>query len=441
MFFKITLISSFTIFFVCCLFSCVNKQHVDIKEFEIDLFTKNEDNPFGSTLRPLIFSDSNNTKKNRGFNKDSVLVGYLNTIKTKDLESLYFQNKIDEDFYKNEQTKIYCLIGYKNGRQFYILDLNNNKNFDDDEIIEFDKKLKYKTEENPKVRDSFHFLNIKVFKLEKDNIYEDEAYVRFFPNSNYFSYKKEDKKQRFRNGLQLIAQFNDYYYGSFIKDEKEYKVAINKYGWSGPELMFRDIDSAFYKRSNQKYSKYKLYDTLKVEQAYYKIEEITYSPPKLKLKSILINDEIKGFRLGNKIENHTVENLEGYAYSFKDLFKSKELLLLDFWGTWCVPCKELTPSLVALNKKHNDKVSLVSLAYELDSKPVEKYVKSNNMNWFNGIIEGKPKTANPSAKLIKDLRVDCFPTFILLDKDLKIVYRTCGGGENFKELLDFIDRY
>ncbi len=69
------------------------------------------------------------------------------------------------------------------------------------------------------------------------------------------------------------------------------------------------------------------------------------------------------------------------------------------------------------------------------------YVKANEMNWFNGIIEGKPKSANPKSEIIRNLRVTCFPTFILLDKDLKIVYRTCGGSENFSEMLDFINSY
>lgn len=430
-------------FSVCILFSCMNNKHTEnVNLLEIELYVKEKDNPFGNTLMPLSFLDTISSDFKGVVYNDSSIIGYLNIIKTRDLDTLYSRNKIAEDIYKNMKTKIYCLTGFKNGNQFYVLDFNGNKNFNDDKFIEFDKNLKYKTETDKKIRDSFSFLDMEVFKLEKDVIYKDKIFIKIFPNANYFNYKNENEEQKFLHSLQLIAELSDYYYGEFVlSNNKRYKVAINKYSWHEPELMFRNIDSAFYKNSTQNFNKYKLSDTIKIEQTYYKIDKIVYNPPKLELKPILIHDKFNGFRIGSSIENHIVEDLEGNKHVLKDLFKNKELLLLDFWGTWCEPCKKLTPDLIALEEKYKLKLNLVSLAYEQDLKPVKDYTSSNNMGWFNGFVKGEAKLSKSKPKIIKDLRVECFPTFILLDKNLNIIYRSCGGGDSFSNLVDFINKY
>src|SRR5690606_10975752 len=118
----------------------------------------------------------------------------------------------------------------------------------------------------------------------------------------------------------------------------------------------------------------------------------------------------------------------GNSTTLKKLASDKGLLLLDFWGTWCGPCKELTPDLIKLHEKFNKKVQFASLAFELDPKPVLDYTIKNNMNWFNGIIKGKPKSGDMSSAVIGGLRIECYPTFIVLYSDLNILFRTCGGG-------------
>ena len=87
-------------------------------------------------------------------------------------------------------------------------------------------------------------------------------------------------------------------------------------------------------------------------------------------------------------------------------------------------------------------MNIVSLAYQKDVKPVQEYVAKNNIDWFNGIIvEDNPKTFQEKRKIIRELRVKSFPTFILLDKDFNIIFRISGGGENFEKLIDVIDKY
>ena len=378
-------------------------------------------------------------KKIKGIEySDSIFVGFITTIDPEVIDELFKNKKITNDQYKNTATKIYCLTGVNNGKQFYKIDRNQNEDFGDDQLIVFDKKTTFKTNSNLNINDSFPAVKINVNKIENDKIFQDEIIVNFFPNANYFTYKEETEEQKFKHSLQIIAQFNDYLYGSFSLYDKKYKVAIDKYNWSGPQFIIGEKDSLY---NNDYHSRYSVHDTIKISDWYYKINSIDLISLRLVLKPISINEKVYGFRTGYTMKNFDIYDLNNHKSNIKNLFKGKNLLLLDFWGTWCGPCKELTPELINLNKKYNAKLSLASLAYEQDATPVIEYVTANNMNWYNGIIKGIPKSAKPEAKIIKELRVICFPTFILLDQDLNIVYRTCGGGTNFKKMLDFIDKY
>ena len=60
------------------------------------------------------------------------------------------------------------------------------------------------------------------------------------------------------------------------------------------------------------------------------------------------------------------------------------------------------------------------------------------MQWYNGIIKGKPKSGEFSSPIIGGLRIECYPTFIVLDSDLNILFRTCGGGNNYFNLKTFL---
>ncbi|MGB5271876.1 MAG: TlpA disulfide reductase family protein, partial [Eudoraea sp.] len=153
-----------------------------------------------------------------------------------------------------------------------------------------------------------------------------------------------------------------------------------------------------------------------------------------------IDTIIYGFRPNEISKNYELTDLEGKRTYLNDLMDNKNLMLIDFWGTWCAPCKELTSDLVELHNIYGENISFVSLAFELDPQPVKEYVVKNKMNWFNGFIKGKPKSIGHSSKIMAGLRVNCFPTFLLLDSDLNILYRTCGGGNDFKELEKFINK-
>ena len=72
------------------------------------------------------------------------------------------------------------------------------------------------------------------------------------------------------------------------------------------------------------------------------------------------------------------------AFRFSDL-KGK-YVLLDFWGSWCAPCRRENPMLVELHKKYSDKLIIVTVALEKDSLSWKKASKKDGFVWKHQIV-------------------------------------------------------
>jgi len=124
---------------------------------------------------------------------------------------------------------------------------------------------------------------------------------------------------------------------------------------------------------------------------------------------------------------HENENLSNAALRGK-------VVLLDFWGTWCPPCRESIPVTRNLQKKYaNKNFQIVGISSDDDEDVWKTFIKAQQMTWSEYI--------DLSGKVQESFKIDSFPTYILLDKDGVIRYRQSGFGEGTQaELEEAIDK-
>ncbi len=105
-----------------------------------------------------------------------------------------------------------------------------------------------------------------------------------------------------------------------------------------------------------------------------------------------------------------------------DTLKGK-VVLLDFWGTWCAPCRVSLPLLKDLAAKVDPaKVAIISID-EGDSKENwERFVQENGMNWFQ-VYDG-------DRSLHRAFGVDGYPRYFVLSKDGIILEEFKGWNQN-----------
>ena len=134
------------------------------------------------------------------------------------------------------------------------------------------------------------------------------------------------------------------------------------------------------------------------------------------LKNLVIYEDQK------KISEISFKNEKDKDVSLSE-YKNK-LLILNFWATWCEPCKEEMPSLQNLQnnlKFKNLKILPINIGQE-DKNSIKKFFSDVNINTFEIFYDS-------DVKLAKKFSLRGIPTSILINKD----------GYEFAKVIGSID--
>ena len=112
------------------------------------------------------------------------------------------------------------------------------------------------------------------------------------------------------------------------------------------------------------------------------------------------------------------------------------LLLLNFWATWCAPCKEEMPSLDRLQVNQNlSNLKIFAINIQESKKKVDSFFEDLNIKNFDPYFDA-PTT------LAKTFTLRGVPTSILIDKDGKEFARIMGSIDfNDKIFINWLKTY
>ena len=117
-----------------------------------------------------------------------------------------------------------------------------------------------------------------------------------------------------------------------------------------------------------------------------------------------------------------LQDMDENNFSIKD-FRGK-VVLVNFWATWCPPCRREMPSLERLYQKLKDKDFIV-LAINQFEDPDHVFAYTGQL----GTDPTFPILFDRDSKIAEAYKVAGLPTTYLLDKQGKIRYRAVGGRE------------
>ena len=124
---------------------------------------------------------------------------------------------------------------------------------------------------------------------------------------------------------------------------------------------------------------------------------------------------------GENAPNFTLKNLDGKEINLNQ-FRGKHVLI-NFWATWCGPCKIEMPSLEALYERFKDR-NFVLLAISNDmfgANIVKPFVKAHNIN-FPVLLDQRLKVSNTFG-------VVSLPTTFMIDPQGKIIGALFGAED------------
>jgi len=113
-------------------------------------------------------------------------------------------------------------------------------------------------------------------------------------------------------------------------------------------------------------------------------------------------------------------------------FSKNKLTLVEFSGSWCVPCAQILPDLRRMYNKYSGKMAFVSIMEEGSKSDAEKYFKNHNLPWML-FYENIADTG--TVKVMMNVHV--YPSFFLVNQKGEIIFRhsTAGGMDEIERKI------
>lgn len=105
------------------------------------------------------------------------------------------------------------------------------------------------------------------------------------------------------------------------------------------------------------------------------------------------------------------------------------VVLIDFWASWCEPCKQALPHYNKLYKKFKGQgLIILGINEDDDTKERDAFLKTQSLEF--------PLYFDKDKKLIKDFKVQALPSLFVFDKNLKPVALFRGFDESKPQALE-----
>jgi len=152
------------------------------------------------------------------------------------------------------------------------------------------------------------------------------------------------------------------------------------------------------------------------------------------LKTKLENDAI--LVPGQKVPAFTLADVEGEDVSIYDLMSEKDLVLIDFWASWCGPCIADFPELKKLHAAYSDEnFEIVGISIDDNFADWSSGVEDHELPW---VQLGELKDTDNGSPVSKSYGVNYIPKTFLVDSQ-GCIYRKNIHPDELKTFL--VDRY
>ena len=112
-------------------------------------------------------------------------------------------------------------------------------------------------------------------------------------------------------------------------------------------------------------------------------------------------------------------------------------VLIDFWASWCSPCRRENPNLVSNYKRFHDKgFEIFQVSLDKTKDAWIKAIKKDNLSWPNHVSDLKYWDSEPA----RQYNVRSIPSNFLLDPDGKVIAKDLRGIALGKKLAEIFDK-
>lgn len=144
------------------------------------------------------------------------------------------------------------------------------------------------------------------------------------------------------------------------------------------------------------------------------------------------NEPIKGIQGQIKAPEIELVSPKGKLIKLSD-FKGK-LVLIDFWASWCGPCRKEMPNVIKIYSKFKNKgFEIYGVSLDQDKEKWMEAITKDGINWPQ--VSDLKYWDNVAARIYN---VQGIPYTVLIDKDGKIIAKNLRGQELEKKIAEVL---
>lgn len=125
-----------------------------------------------------------------------------------------------------------------------------------------------------------------------------------------------------------------------------------------------------------------------------------------------------GARVGAEVPDFELQRLDGSTLKLSDL--RGKAVMIDFWDTWCPPCRAAMPHLQEISEDYAEDLVIVGVAFGRQGKDaVAKFIQDNELT-FEFVLANQQVLTDFGG-------LPSIPTTFLVDRDGQVVKKWVGG--------------
>lgn len=126
--------------------------------------------------------------------------------------------------------------------------------------------------------------------------------------------------------------------------------------------------------------------------------------------------------------NFSASTISGETITLSD-YKGK-VIFINFWATWCGPCRKEIPDFITLKKTYSDSLEIIGISADDTKEPVVSFVNEHGVNY--PVIMNSPEIQAQFGQ------IRGIPTTFIIDKNMTIVQKIVGlrSYDEFKSIID-----
>ncbi len=132
---------------------------------------------------------------------------------------------------------------------------------------------------------------------------------------------------------------------------------------------------------------------------------------------------VKPVSVGRTAPDFSITGLDGKTIKLAD-YKGK-YVMLDFWASWCVPCRKENPNVVKLYQQYHAKgLNIIGISLDENKASWQKAINDDHLTWTHG-----SELQNFNGATVQRYQVQAIPSNFILGPDGKIIAKNVTGND------------